>query len=228
MVATTAVQAIRYPQLADAPCDWDLHMQQMASDMDARYAAHDADLARTLTTVPLMMLRLSLPTYLENTQTTGTTPSVTSPTGGLGTSIPWDTLEKQQGGLFVQLSVNPYVFRMPRVGYYQVGMSYQFAVGTDSDDFIAPLLTSQYAVNLVQFPQTLTQIRTQQRDRTFSLEPDVPGEEGSLTGMLRVTSTSTYFFWMAQIVGNSGPLLLDDPAYQIYSARAYAFWVADL
>lgn len=220
MVAATGGQGIRYPELADAPCDWDLHMRWMAEDIDAKLTAHDVDLDRTLPEIPAMMLRLSVPTDLAN-PLLGTLVEV-------GTPVPFDSIEHQSGGVFARLSVDPTLFRMPRTGYYHVGLNYSLAAGHDGDDpdFVVGPVRNQYAFNLIKYPSTPeVALRTQQFDRTGGDDPFQQGERGTLSGVVRVTSTSDYYWWSTSLVGFVGTV---DSTYKILEARAYAFWTADL
>lgn len=219
MVATTSPQLIRYPQLADAPCDWDTHMANMALDIDAKLTSHDTDLTRTLQT-PMVMLRLTTPTDLLNT--------LQIPAAGFGPPVPFDTVEFQAGGTFARLSINPFLFRMPRTGYYQVGFNYFMAAMTDIF-FISPTsyLAQMFGFNLVKYPNVLMPVRTSQRP-TVGLsvaEKGVPDIEGGLSGLVRVTATTDYYQWCLTEVGFGGTF---DDTVEILGARAYAFWVADL
>lgn len=220
MVTSTGGQGIRYPELADAPCDWDLHMQLMAEDIDAKLTSHDTDLDRTLGAIPAMILRLSTPTDIPNLLG-GSLSTVGSP-------IPFDSVEHQTGGVFARLGISSTLFRMPRTGYYHVGLNYSMAAGHDGDDpdfFVGPTL-NQYAFDLVRYPSTPEiGIRTQHFDRAGGEDEFTQGERGTLSGILRVTSTADYWWWSTSLVGFVGTA---DATYKILEAKAYAFWTADL
>jgi hypothetical protein len=214
MVASTP-KGIRYPQLADRPVDLPVHLADMANDIDALLAAHDTDLERTIRP-PAMMLRLSTATPLAN--------SISTPASGVGAPVPFDSIEQQQGGTFARLNVNSALFRMPRTGYYQVGLHYFMAKSFDSDS-PATDYEAQWNFNLVKFPLTLEPIRQQHFDSPSTIAEGDPGEQGSVTGLIRATSVTDYYFWSFYATGTGGSF---DPTQLILGARAFAFWTADL
>jgi hypothetical protein len=205
MVATTPTQLLRYPQVTDAPCDGDLHLGWFASDVEAKVTSHEDDLARTLAP-PTLILVQSEPVIYH----TALSPD----------QIKFDVVEQQSGGTFGLFDANQHEFRMPRTGYYQVGLHLNWP--QNPSEFTLDLGQS---FSFVQYDQASalfggtgveTDVRTHIQARQF-----VSGDFASYSGLIRVTTTADYWAW---------EVLVEDFAddFTVTFARMYAIWTGDL
>lgn len=215
MVATTA-QGIRYPQLADAPCDYAQHMQWLAEDMDAKLDSHDSDLARTLLP-PASILSNDTPVQISLDFDFATYINLVSPTR----VVPFEAVRTQSGGVWARPGVNSFMFAFPRVGLYQVGL--QFAMNLDDEEGFPDATLADvdqgYFFRLWKHPLVGQRIGICQRD------PRKFGESGTCSGLLRVTSTTDRYFWRLEVVGIDSTF---NSYVTINSTRMTAAWVGDM
>lgn len=218
MVATTTNQAIRYPQLTDRPCDWDLHLQWMAEDVDAKLDSHDADIAR-MTLGPSLILAVTSQVEIPVEPTVEiVTDDRTFPTQDHPfQAIPFDSVEHQAGGVFARPSVNPYLFSFPVLGVYQLGLEWEMNLDPLPDGVTS--LDRNYIFQLFQYPELPTPggQMAQREIRNF-------GEHSTVNTLLRVNTLGTLFWWQ---VGVAGAVAVDD-AIHLNAARMGAFWVSDV
>jgi hypothetical protein len=206
MVATTNSQFIRYPQTTDAPCDGDLHFQFMAEDIDAKLTSHHADLDRT-ELPPAVVWSMSTPYTVDML--------FELPLDVWGNPIPFDSVEHQVGGTFVDIAANAGEWRVPRIGVYQTGLEVQIAPDSHTEEY--------HGFRLVQTNPILDlSIRhgVQQHDIFVGFVDLEDEERMTFSGMFRVSDTSKRFSWR----------WTPRPSVNITTInliRAWAFWVAD-
>lgn len=127
MPTCTPIYGLEYAIGADEPCEVDETFCAFAASVEAELDRLDAIVDRTVDTIPLAKVRLTVPAVFG--------PTVTNTTF----SIPFDTIDVDTANM-VDLDADPTLITLPFFGIYSVGWQIQVAAVTSGDSISGELL----------------------------------------------------------------------------------------